>query len=393
MQKLTDQERLKPWMGFVLFGFVMAVFVTVCAWMQLNWGIPGLVLTELLLAGIAVLFCVIRKVKISEVFPMKKISIRDFFGCILLLIGGYLISILSVLIMAVIVPESYQEAAELGGFLYDGSMSYITTLIVVAILPGICEESIYRGAILSTFRSFKHEWAAIALVGLFFSINHLSILRGPFTFIVGMILAYVVVKKNNILLSMMMHCLLNGFSVTLSYTSLDPEQIEAAAEMGVTLQSVGAYLILGCIAPIIIVTGMMLINPEGHKATRYITAGILAGVMFIGGIIITLTARPAVIFTMNGTYEVTEEDFETGYFTIEEEQEVTLIVVMTNADGFYRASLVDKNGEIACASDMGDGKIKTYTSTVLLPAGEYEVVITGGDDTIGQSPVYNIVVQ
>jgi len=393
MQKLTDQERLKPWMGFVLFGFVMAVFVTVCAWMQLNWGIPGLVLTELLLAGIAVLFCVIRKVKIREVFPMKKISIRDFFGCILLLIGGYLISILSVLIMAVIVPESYQEAAELGGFLYDGSMSYITTLIVVAILPGICEESIYRGAILSTFRSFKHEWAAIALVGLFFSINHLSILRGPFTFIVGMILAYVVVKKNNILLSMMMHCLLNSFSVTLSYTSLDPEQIEAAAEMGVTLQSVGAYLILGCIAPIIIVTGMMLINPEGHKATRYITAGILAGVMFIGGIIITLTARPAAIFTMNGTYEVTEEDFETGYFTIEEEKEVTLIVVMTNADGFYRASLVDKNGEIACASDMGDGKIKTYTSTVLLPAGEYEVVITGGDDTIGQSPVYNIVVQ
>ena len=393
MQKLTDQERLKPWMGFVLFGFVMAVFVTVCAWMQLNWGIPGLVLTELLLAGIAVLFCVIRKVKIREVFPMKKISIRDFFGCILLLIGGYLISILSVLIMAVIVPESYQEAAELGGFLYDGSMSYITTLIVVAILPGICEESIYRGAILSTFRSFKHEWAAIALVGLFFSINHLSILRGPFTFIVGMILAYVVVKKNNILLSMMMHCLLNSFSVTLSYTSLDPEQIEATAEMGVTLQSVGAYLILGCIAPIIIVTGMMLINPEGHKATRYITAGILAGVMFIGGIIITLTARPAAIFTMNGTYEVTEEDFETGYFTIEEEKEVTLIVVMTNADGFYRASLVDKNGEIACASDMGDGKIKTYTSTVLLPAGEYEVVITGGDDTIGQSPVYNIVVQ
>ncbi len=393
MQKLTDQERLKPWMGFVLFGFVMAVFVTVCAWMQLNWGIPGLVLTELLLAGIAVLFCVIRKVKIREVFPMKKISIRDFFGCILLLIGGYLISILSVLIMAVIVPESYQEAAELGGFLYDGSMSYITTLIVVAILPGICEESIYRGAILSTFRSFKHEWAAIALVGLFFSINHLSILRGPFTFIVGMILAYVVVNKNNILLSMMMHCLLNGFSVTLSYTSFDPEQIEAAAEMGVTLQSVGAYLILGCIAPIIIVTGMMLINPEGHKATRYITAGILAGVMFIGGIIITLTARPAAIFTMNGTYEVTEEDFETGYFTIEEEKEVTLIVVMTNADGFYRASLVDANGEIACASDMGDGKIKTYTSTVLLPAGEYEVVITGGDDTIGQSPVYNIVVQ
>lgn len=393
MQKITDQERLKPWMGFVLFGFVMAVFVTVCAWMQMNWGIPGLVLTELLLVGIAVLFCVIRKVRIKEVFPMKKISLRDFFGCILLLIGGYLFSILSVLIMAVIVPESYQEAVELGGFLYDGNMSFLTTLIVVAILPGICEESIYRGAILSTFRSFKHEWVAIVLVGLFFSINHLSVLRGPFTFIVGMILAYVVVKKNNILLSMMMHCMLNGFSVTLSYSNIDPEQVQAAAEMGVTLQSVGVYLILGCVAPILLVTGMMLINPEGHKASRYITAGILTGVMFIVGIILTVTARPASIFTMNGSYEVTEEAFETGYFTIEEEKEVTLIVVMTSADGFYRASLVDRDGETACASDMGDGKIKTYTSTVLLPAGEYEVVITSSEDTIGQTPVYNIVVQ
>ncbi|MBP1584796.1 MAG: CPBP family intramembrane metalloprotease [Lachnospiraceae bacterium] len=393
MQKITDQERLKPWMGFVLFGFVMAVFVTVCARMQMNWGIPGLVLTELLLVGIAVLFCVIRKVRIKEVFPMKKISLRDFFGCILLLIGGYLFSILSVLIMAVIVPESYQEAVELGGFLYDGNMSFLTTLIVVAILPGICEESIYRGAILSTFRSFKHEWVAIVLVGLFFSINHLSVLRGPFTFIVGMILAYVVVKKNNILLSMMMHCMLNGFSVTLSYSNIDPEQVQAAAEMGVTLQSVGVYLILGCVAPILLVTGMMLINPEGHKAKRYITAGILTGVMFIVGIILTVTARPASIFTMNGSYEVTEEAFETGYFTIEEEKEVTLIVVMTSADGFYRASLVDRDGETACASDMGDGKIKTYTSTVLLPAGEYEVVITSSEDTIGQTPVYNIVVQ
>ena len=271
--------------------------------------------------------------------------------------------------------------------------SFLTTLIVVAILPGICEESIYRGAILSTFRSFKHEWVAIVLVVLFFSINHLSVLRGPFTFIVGMILAYVVVKKNNILLSMMMHCMLNGFSVTLSYSNLDPEQVQAAAEMGVTLQSVGVYLILGCVAPILLVTGMMLINPEGHKASRYITAGILTGVMFIVGIILTVTARPASIFTMNGSYEVTEEAFETGYFTIEEEKEVTLIVVMTNADGFYRASLVDRDGETACASDMGDGKIKTYTSTVLLPAGEYEVVITSSEDTIGQTPVYNIVVQ
>ena len=74
MQKLTNQERLRPWMGFVLFGITMAIFLTVCVWLQTNWGIPGLILTELIIAGIAIVFCLIRKVKISEVLPIKKID-------------------------------------------------------------------------------------------------------------------------------------------------------------------------------------------------------------------------------------------------------------------------------------------------------------------------------
>ena len=241
MQKLTDQERLRPWMGFAFFGFIMVFFITVCAYMQNAWGIPGLVLTELFLAGFSMLFIAIRKVKLKEAFPMKKISVREFFGCLILLIGGYLFSILSVMLMAVIFPDSYQEAVSLSGFLYDGKMNFLTTLLVVAILLGICEETLHRGAILSTFRSFKHDWVAIVLVGLFFSINHLSILRGPFTFIVGMLLAYVVVKRNNILLSMMMHTMLNSF---LSYFSFSQEDVEAAAEVGVTVQSLGVYMIL-----------------------------------------------------------------------------------------------------------------------------------------------------
>ena len=47
-------------MGFVLFGITMAIFLTVCVWLQTNWGIPGLILTELIIAGIAIVFCLIR---------------------------------------------------------------------------------------------------------------------------------------------------------------------------------------------------------------------------------------------------------------------------------------------------------------------------------------------
>ena len=43
MQQVTNQQRLKPWMGFVLFAVLMALFIFVCAPMQSAWGIWGLV--------------------------------------------------------------------------------------------------------------------------------------------------------------------------------------------------------------------------------------------------------------------------------------------------------------------------------------------------------------
>ena len=117
----------------------------------------------------------------------------------------------------------------------------------------------------------------MVVVGLFFSITHLSILRGPFTFVLGMVLTYVVIKKNNILLSMMMHFMLNGFSATLAYVMSKSTDLTAAAESSAststTLMSIGAFLILGCAAPVLFITAKMLLDPKSHKATKYIYAG------------------------------------------------------------------------------------------------------------------------
>ena len=70
MNQITEQKRLRPWMGFVLFAVVMAFFVFVCVPLQSHLGIPGLVITELGILAIAVIFCLIRKVSIKEVFPI-----------------------------------------------------------------------------------------------------------------------------------------------------------------------------------------------------------------------------------------------------------------------------------------------------------------------------------
>ena len=94
MEKLSDQGRLRPWMGFVLFAAVMAFFIFACAPLQQNLGIPGLIITELSFPVIGVVYCLIRKVKIREVFPVKKIKAREFFGCILLVLGMFPVSLM-----------------------------------------------------------------------------------------------------------------------------------------------------------------------------------------------------------------------------------------------------------------------------------------------------------
>ena len=46
MQQITNQQRLKPWMGFVLFAVVMVLFLFAGARMQTAWRIYGLIATE-----------------------------------------------------------------------------------------------------------------------------------------------------------------------------------------------------------------------------------------------------------------------------------------------------------------------------------------------------------
>ena len=73
MEQLTDQKKLRPWMGVVAQAGFLVLFLTAGAAMQRRLGIPGLVLSELMFLVVAVGYCLIRKVKLKEMFPVKKI--------------------------------------------------------------------------------------------------------------------------------------------------------------------------------------------------------------------------------------------------------------------------------------------------------------------------------
>lgn len=395
MEKLSNQSRLRPWMGFVLFGVLMALFIFVCAPLQQNLGIPGLIITELGFLALAVIYCLIRRVKIKEVFPVKKVKAREIFGCILLVLGTFPVSLMLVAITAIVFPASKSEITDLSSFIY-GNLNFPLAVLIVALLPAICEEAIHRGAILSNFRGLKHDWVIVLIMGLFFGINHMSVLRFLTTMTLGLILSYVVVKKNNIILSMIMHFTNNMISVCLTYL-LGQGNVASTSASSIDYSTVlGSYMLLGFASPILITLGLMLVYREGHKKIRFLYAGILATALLIGGASLnTYTGMKNMLLNSTISYLVTADDKveSTLNFTVEEERDAAIVVVVMNAEGDYNVRIDGDTGVSVINAPVPQGVVRTLTYNVKLPADHYVVTIEAGDNAVGEKPQFQVTVR
>ncbi|SCW65820.1 Membrane protease YdiL, CAAX protease family [Ruminococcaceae bacterium YRB3002] len=394
MERISDQGRLRPWMGFVLFGILMAAFIVICAPLQLKFGTGGIVLTELIFAGIALIYCLVTRVKIREVFPVKKVTARDIFGCIFMMMGIFPLGIVCASLTAAVFPWASSEVTDLNKALY-GDMSYIGCVLVICVLPAICEEMIHRGAILSNFRSLKHDWIIVLIMSIFFGINHCSVLRFLTTALLGAAFSYVMVKKNNILLTMMMHFGNNLISTTAGYFSnkLLGGQTQSAADISSYL---GVYMIFAFTAPLFIVLGMMLLNKESHHKVRFLYAGIASAVILAAGIGLTYAgfAKSTILQSTIG-YEVTEEspDCSMLTFDIDKERSATVVAVMTQGEGDYRIRIDGDKGSNIINAPVPQGDLRMISYDITLVPDHYTVTVDADDNAIGEVPNVQVMIR
>ena len=391
MIQLTNQEKLRPWMGFVVQAFFLVLFITAGAWMQRNWGIPGLVASELMYLVVSVGYCLIRRVKLSEMFPIKKITASDFFGVVFLGIAGFLFSMVALGISMAILPKSFRaEATGLSDFL--GGMNYPILVLVAAVTPAICEEAMERGCVLSHFRSIKRDWVIVLIMGIFFGIMHMSPLRFLTTATLGAILSYLVVKKNNILLPVMLHFFNNFTSTTLSTLAGSISSTEQASDtiMEVSgLSILGAYLFIAFAAPIFLVLGMMLIDRENHKAYRFAIAGGVSVIMLFSGLGITMTAALAEFSStkpiVDAEYTILADDEfaeDATDFNVKYTKTYTVSLEITGVSHNYIFVLSDASGKelihMNCAPNAS-GKI-SFSQKLSLPQGTYHASVKALSD-------------
>ena len=285
MIALSNQEKWRPWGAFALEAIVLVLAIWLFAPLQASLGWAGLILTELAFLARAVGTALLHKTPLEEVFPLKRPTLRELGGVLLLNLSGLMLSIFATHISLILLPQSTPEIKELYDFLYTGQ-SLPVMVLVVAIMPAICEETLQRGAILSHLRSLKKEWLIILIMGILFGLFHLSALRFLSTAILGALLSYLMVKKNNLVLPMLMHLVNNLVSVIAgTMASENAGQALDTMQTIAPLQRIGGSCIVCCLVPVLLVAAANLIDPTGHRRKSWLVAGLCSVALFAAGIV------------------------------------------------------------------------------------------------------------
>lgn len=90
---------------------------------------------------------------------------------------------------------------------------------VVAVMPALCEELIYRGILFQGYRK-TGVWIAVLLTAFLFGMMHMNLNQFSYAFILGLIFALVREITGSILPVVLLHIYINGKSVVVLYAAV-----------------------------------------------------------------------------------------------------------------------------------------------------------------------------
>ena len=97
----------------------------------------------------------------------------------------------------------------------------LSVVLVLALVPAVCEELAFRGFILSGLRHLGHKWTAIALASLFFGLAHGILQQSLAACVAGMVIGYVAVQTGSLAPAIAFHFTHNALAVCVSRVAAD----------------------------------------------------------------------------------------------------------------------------------------------------------------------------
>ena len=152
--------------------------------------------------------------------------------------------------------------------IYSGPEVLAMEIITVAILPAIGEEIVYRGMGRLVFDDSNDIFAIVAMA-LLFSLGHQYIVQTGYTFVGGLIFAFIAVKTKNIIPGMVVHCINNLIVVLIGYGNQTGDKFCSAINTLVNsaFSTVGRLLAVTFLSGLIVV-GILVLMQVIQKQTK-----------------------------------------------------------------------------------------------------------------------------
>lgn len=213
----NEKKQLRLWQGLlviILAGLEVFVFSDFLPqWLGMGRSLIG----ELILLGTAVGAVAVFGGKFRSVFPIHKPKLTEVMGTILIYFGASQAISVVTMIEMYIAPEMVTETS-IGLSSMFTSSSMIVAIIVVGIAPAICEEAVFRGVFFNSIWNQTHgKWIPILVTAAVFGLFHGSIIRFFPTFLLGIVLGYLVYETNNMFYNVMFHAINNIIPVLVLY--------------------------------------------------------------------------------------------------------------------------------------------------------------------------------
>jgi membrane protease YdiL (CAAX protease family) len=311
---------------------------------QTRFGMYGLAITEFAILAMALGFAAITKQPFKQVFPFKKPTLTHFGGSSLIYGGAYMLVIATGNLQSYFFPASLEVNQFLSAFFRSETL--LIALLIVAVMPGICEELLYRGFLQHSFGGVR-PWVRVLTVGIMFGIFHFDIYRFTPTMILGLALSYIMLKTGNLWLPIFFHFIHNAFGV-LGTFSLS-ETIETDASLSFS-QMTGIVLFFTGISAILIFIGRNVLNNKKSKditpSRRLLIYAVSSIIAFAGLITIGLSEMPtgAHVYHINMRAGVGSELWDIHRFDVEKDGEYSFDFKWENAYG--SAEIKDFDGNI-----------------------------------------------
>lgn len=213
-------------------------------------------------------YCIVTKNRLRDIVPHEPLSFKN----IVLIVFIALFTIPLMLWVGTItdffIDDTISDAVS--DIVQKNSLGYLT--VAIAVMPGIFEELMFRGMIMTGYKRkglIKSSFAA----ALLFGIMHLSLTQLFYAAAAGVIFGILVHYSNSIYSSMLAHFIINGVQAVfskLAFTYGDTEEMLEAAEDTPFLETFGAAtLLLAFTLPVLIALMYVYIRLNKGKNIDY----------------------------------------------------------------------------------------------------------------------------